>query len=324
MNPHSTPYNPTPSKQRALRGNFLTFTGVLAAVFLLLYLFPLVLLRLPGFEGWNISSDAVDIDYTFTTPHIDADIVIIGESSALYGIDPHQMSSSLNLKTTNLANTLQTLPIIVRMQLDRYLSQNKRPKLLVFYLTPWDLNFFESTLDRFDGDEMLLRYGSARQILHYATARPFELLVFPFKFYAVNSIFSPARRDWPPPNRAIVQQNGHANLDVRSPLDPTCAFPPSLLQKADRTTTIDALLRRYGNAADKVILYVAPIPQCAGYQALLNGPWQRLKTAPPQVLPAPDFGDDTYYAHPLPTSVPAVTQLLAHRLQQELASAHSH
>jgi hypothetical protein len=312
--------NPAPRNLRRPCANIPAFAWGFVAVVVVLYLSPLVLLRMPGFQSWNTSQPAVEQDYIFTTPHIDADIVLLGESSAEFGLDPRQVSAALGLRTVNLTNTLATLPVIGRLELDRYLSQNKRPRLLIFYLAPWDLDFFQSPLARYEGEELLLRHGSASDILAYTWHHGTEMLNFPLQFYAFNTPFDAGRRHWPAAtNKVVIQQLGHASLGAeKAPLSPTCTFPDHILAQSGKTASIDALLQEYRTSADQVILYLAPIPRCAGYATLLMGPYSRLDTAPSQVLPAEDFGDDGYYAHPVPSAVGTVTQQLIEVLQQRL------
>jgi len=312
-------HNPAPPKQHVLRSGMPAFACGFLVVVAVLYLAPLVLLRMPGFQSWNMSQQSVDQDYVFTTPHIDADIVLIGESSAEFGVDPRQISAALGLRTVNLANNLQSLPVIGRLELDRYLSQNKRPRLLVFYLTAWDLDFLQSQLPRYEGEEMFLRYGSAWDILGYTRQHSAEMLNFPLQFYAYNTPFDPNRRRWPAAtNKAIIQQLGHAALGPEKlPLSPNCAFSDRILSQSSATGSIERLLREYRGSADKVILYVAPIPLCTGYKALLNAPYRRLDATPPKILPANDFSDDSYFAHPIPSAVPTITKVLIEALREE-------
>jgi hypothetical protein len=317
MTEEATEQRPVADAKRRLR----VFACVVFVVFVLLYCVPLVVVRLPGIERWEMSPGAVDLDYTFRTPHIDADVVLIGESSALYGIDPRPMSAALGVKVVNLANTLQSLPVIAELQLDRYLAQNKRPRLLVFYLTPWDLDFFNSRLSRYDGDEALLRQGGVADIVRYGERRPFELLTFPFQFYAANTLFSPARREWPPTgNMSIVRQLGHTDLVVDKPLSGGCQFPEELLRQSGKTASVQTVVERYRGSADAVVVYAAPIPNCGGYAKFLNLPYKQMGVLPPVASAAEGFGDDTYYAHPMPGAVPATTERLIAALRPSLSA----
>jgi hypothetical protein len=313
-------HNPASPKQHVLRSSMPAFAYGFLVVVAVLYVAPLVLLRMPGFQSWNMSQQSVEQDYVFTTPHIDADIVLIGESSAEFGVDPRQISAALGLKALNLTNTLQSLPVIGPIELDRYLSQNKRPRLLIFYLTPWDLDFFQSPLPRYEGEEMLLRYGSVWDIITYTWHHSTQMMNFPLQFYAYNTPFDPNRRHWPAnTNKTIIQQLGHASLDAdKSPLGPECAFPQHVLIQSGKTASMERILQEYQGSADQVVLYIAPVPRCAGYATFLVGPYDTLDAVPPQVLPADDFGDDGYYAHPIPSAVHAVTQQLIEALRQRL------
>src|SRR5271168_5144205 len=156
---------------------------VFFAVPLTLYLLPLIALRIPGFERWGGSTYGPALDFGFRSPGQDADVVIFGDSSALYGIDPVQMSAALGVKVINLPNTAGSLPVTGDLALRRYLSTNKKPQLLVFYFAPWGLNYtHEESSAIFEGEEMLIRNGTWSEIFAFAKNHRTQSLVFPFQF----------------------------------------------------------------------------------------------------------------------------------------------
>ena len=113
----------------------------LVALPLCLYLAPFLLARTSSYTRWAGSSMSAALDYSFTTAGTNAPIVIYGDSSALFGISPLQMSKTLGMKVINLPTTGRSLPIVDDLPLRYYLSVNDRPKLIVFYFTPWDLDY---------------------------------------------------------------------------------------------------------------------------------------------------------------------------------------
>jgi hypothetical protein len=106
-----------------------------------IWLLPFIFVRLPGFLRWSGSNYGSMLEYSFASSNANADVVIFGDSSALFGIDPLQMSAKLGLKTINLPNTMSSLPVTDDMALRQYLAHSAPPRLIVFYFAPWNLNF---------------------------------------------------------------------------------------------------------------------------------------------------------------------------------------
>jgi hypothetical protein len=93
-------------------GRFRRFLAWLLLPLLIVYLGGFVIACMPGYERWSGSKWAPTLEYAFQTEGQNADIVVYGDSTALYGVDPLQMERDLGLKVVNLPNTMGRLPVV--------------------------------------------------------------------------------------------------------------------------------------------------------------------------------------------------------------------
>ena len=275
------------------------------------YMLGFALVRMPGYERWGGSAWGPILDYAFQTAGQNADVVIFGDSSALFAIDPVEMGAKLGLKVINLPNTVGGLPVIGDMALKRYLAHNRPPKMILFYFCAWDLDYAHARGTRlFEGEEMLARHGSWRQITSFAVAHPTEVLSFPFRVYSSLGVSSlkhllDSRGSVP----EVVRFHGHvANSLFYPPLSANCTIPASDIAEHE-TASVRALMARYSTPQTRTMLYLAPAPGCQNAPALLTAVSTTLHIRPPAVFPARDFTSDSYYAHLLPSAVSKATEL---------------
>ncbi len=281
--------------------------------------FPLV--RSKAYSQWTDKLWGPMLDFAFASGNRSADVLIFGDSSAFIGIDPRILEKQLGVKALLLPNTIGSLPIIGDLPLRRYLATHQPPRLLVFYFSPWNLDYDHAKKVRFfEGEEMMLRHGTPSEIAGFVLHHPTEALFFPFRFYnaygsgIVRSIFRHPR-----PSLSIQASLGHMDdRDPFSPLADTCTLPNKLFaDEAD--TSVQELARKYKSQIPEMV-YLAPIPGCSNVHAALRRSFSGLGAAPPAVLPPSDFLGDPYYAHIEPEAVPEVSRLLAEAVKQRLTA----
>jgi hypothetical protein len=302
-----------------------SFRRFLAWLFLpplIIYLAGFALVCLPAYERWSGSKWAPTLEYAFQTAGENADVVVYGDSTALYGVDPLQMEKDLGLKVVNLPNTMGSLPVVDDLSLKLYLAHNPPPKLIVFYMSSWNLNYMHPWGPRlFEGEEMLLRHGSWGQIFHFAANHLEETLNFPFRVYSglgPRSIIDMLRASHGVPE--VVTQRGHEVNDLPvGPLSSDCTLPDTLVQE-HRTASVQALIDRYTTPQTKTFLYLSPVPGCQNTSALLSSirANMTLPAAQPAVLAAGDFSSDNMFAHVRPDAVAASTDLLTRAVRPHL------
>jgi hypothetical protein len=289
---------------------------------LVVYLAGFALVLLPSYERWSGSKWAPTLEYSYLTAGQNADVVIYGDSTALYGVDPLQMEKDLGLKVINLPNTMGSLPVVDDLSLHQYLAHNRPPKLIVFYLSSWNLNYMHPWGPRlFEGEEMMLRHGSWGQIFHFAVHHLEETLNFPFRVYS--GLGPRAIIDLLRPSHAVpevVASRGHEVNDLPvGPLSSDCILPDVLVEE-HRTDSAQALINRYTTPQTKTMLYLSPVPGCQNAGSLLSSirAKSNIPAALPAVLAAGDFSSDNMFAHVRPDAVTTSTDLLTRAVRLRL------
>ncbi len=296
---------------------YLALVLVIPALF---YPFPFLIATSASYEHWATAQWTPMLEYTYDVRGQNADVVIFGDSSAFIGIDPHRLNAELGVQSVVLPDTVGSLPVTDDGPLKAYLAHNAAPKLLVLYFTAWDLDFTRiATFRRFEGEEMLLRHGSRGEIARFALRHPTEMLVFPFRLY---STFGPKmiRAALHHVNReqGTAEALGHADYNLGfPPLGPSCTLPAEYRTEAG-AASVEALVQRYTTPTTRVLVYLAPLPDCKGSAEVTGRSYAALGAAPPRTLPARFFADDPYYAHILPPHVPDATEVLADALKAQL------
>src|ERR1700761_1688635 len=231
---------------------------------LIVYALGFILVRMPGYERWGGSQWGPILDYAFQTANQNADVVIFGDSSALFALDPIQMGDNLRLKVINLPNTIGGLPVIGDMALERYMARNRPPKLIVFYFCAWDLDYQHVSGTRlFEGEEMLARHGSWSQIARFGLLHPKEVFYFPFRIYSSVG-FSTLKHllDTRGSSSVVARSHGHiANYFTAPPLASDCTFPSSVIAE-HKSASVQALMAKFSTAQTATMLYLAPVPRC--------------------------------------------------------------
>ena len=260
------------------------------------------------------------LDYAYDTHPQNADVVIFGDSSAFIGIDPKILNAKFGIRSLVLPDTIGSIPVTGDAPLRSYLAHNRPPRLIVLYFSAWNLDFAHIPKFRlFEGEEMLLRHGSPREIAQFTLHHPTEMLQFPFRLY---STFGPkmiqAALHGVNREQETADALGHADYnEARPPLTSSCTIPPEYLSQTG-TASVAELQRRYNTPETRVMVYLAPIPDCRNSAAAENRSYAAVDSAPPKVLPARFFVGDVYYAHILPGSVPAASDLFAEALARRL------
>lgn len=293
--------------------------------------FPLVTSR--SYEDWGETQYGPVLEFPYEPGVPDADVVIWGDSSAFLGIDPRVVNAQLGIHSVVLPSTVGSLPVIGDAPLRSYLAHHARPRLLVLYFSPWNLDFTHTAPGRlFEGEEMMMRHETLQENARFDLRHPLELLSFPVRLYSTfgsRMIMAALHRKSRAQDTAAAL--GHAPYaEPVGPLPDLCRIPASYL-RMDSDRSVEDLRKRYQGAGLQVMVYLAPIPNCTNSGAVVSRSFAQLSAAPPLRLPPPYFAADPYYAHVLPPMVPensrAFAAVLAQHLQQvapELLSAKVH
>ena len=315
-----------PDQLRSKPSDRWRYISFLVALPLFLYLIPFAMVRTPGYIRWGGSMYSPALDYSFTTAGENADIVIYGDSSAFYGVSPVEMSQELGMKVINLPNTGGSLPVIDDLPLRYYLEVNQAPKLIVFYFAPWDLDYLHVD-NRFlyEGEEVLLRHGSLKEIAAFAWKHPFDILEFPFKVYLTGpkAVLTAALQHHDR-FKGVAANGGHiepassggpASPNLQSP----CRLPAAFLDRGSQS--VQELRGRYLTGKSKILVFLAPVPACDNVTAIKTKDYSRVYAVAPKLLPPTSYRDDYLYIHLAAPAVPAATAALTSAVQRKLAEA---
>jgi hypothetical protein len=282
------------------------YIGLFLLICGLIYILPFFAERLPALQRYSGSSWGLLLDHSYNLAGTDADIVIFGDSSALYGIDTPRLSATLGVKAINLPQSIGSIVVNGDIPLRRYLAQNKPPQLIVFYFSPWDLDFDAVNDPKvYEGTEQLLRHGTMPEILHMLRTNPRNLITFPLMFYRAGSSITQL---WATAGQKIVPPRSGFEPYPETPYGPlpdNCVLSPSVLtQSSDQS--LQRLLSNYHNTSAKTLPVLSPIPQCKAADRIAARFGPSLA-----IMPAKAFADDKYFAHILSTQTDASTDRLA-------------
>lgn len=317
--PHGTAdEGQTPSRKR-----FAKYLLLVLLIPLLFYPLPFFIATSASYEHWSTSQWGPMLEYAYDPAPKNADVLIFGDSSAFIGINPKILNAKFGIHSVVLPDTIGSIPVTRDTPLKSYLAHNAPPRLLVLYFSAWNLDFDHiAKVRQFEGEEMMLRHESWSEITHFTAHHPLEMLRFPLRLY---STFGPkmitAALHHVNREQTTANSLGHADFNdmIFGPLTPNCSLPSSLLAETGISSVQD-LVRQYTTPQVRVVVYIAPVPDCGGSHTLETRSYAGLHATPPEVLPARDFVGDSYYAHSTPTAVPAITAAFASWLAPELVA----
>lgn len=311
----------TPASYESSKTTMRRYCWIGIGTLAIMYLLPFGLLRLPGFQRWSGSEYGPILEYSFTASKVNADVVIFGDSSALFGIDPNQLSSMLHVKAVNLPNTIGNLPVLDDMPLRQYLRSNQPPRLLVFYFAPWNLDYMSSKRTQlYEGEELLVRHGSLTDLTRFSESHMSEMLSFPFRFYSANKLsVSISRLRHRHVKLPIDVAMGHVplNFPPEKLLRAQCHIPETLLSETQADAVI-ALRDKYENDGMPIMVFIAPIPACDNADDPIQISYTEISADHPMRMDPTQYEDDGYYCHLNSTGVPAATANLATAISKRL------
>jgi hypothetical protein len=309
------------TEARFSTGRYLLYLGLLLVVLPLLYVLPVVALRSNPLRSHVLTTFGPLLATSYEAQQVNADVVIFGDSTAMYGVDPQQASRELGLKVINLPNTAGSLPVTGDRALQVYLKNNAPPKLLVFYFSSWNLNYEKNALLRersFEGEEMLMRFGTMEDIKRYASRNKWSAIQFPFRMYFVGA--------GPSLEQSFVHENaqaeaersgGHIHMPESSGRMKTPCKIPGRFVKPAGDDAVKALVDKYATQFPTTV-FIAPVPGCDGAEELMTRSFADLGAAPPREIAADRYLADTLYAHPAPVGVNEATENFVYAIRQKL------
>jgi hypothetical protein len=206
-------------------------------------------------------------DYAFSLKHVDCEVVIYGDSTALTGLDPTVVSRATGLKTCNIAQAQSILQILGMLALDTYLKNNAPPKFIVMQFAPETLSRGRSNFFWPEGLTLLLRKRSLFEALPTFVRHPvraYEFSIWAIKAKVASLIGSPPDFG---STEAIFRSHGGLLILPKSAethcLNDIAYIPPTV-------DWVHSLKDKYANNGTRVVINVSPLPTCSPIAALVT------------------------------------------------------
>lgn len=205
-------------------------------------------------------------DYAFSLKHVDCEVVIYGDSTALTGLDPTVVSRATGLKTCNIAQAQSIVEILGMLALDTYLRNNAPPKYIVMQFAPETLSRDRSDFFWPEGLTLLLRKKSLFEALPTFIRHPVE--AYHFSIWAIKvrvATFIKPPIDFASTEAIFRSRGGLLIL-------PKSAQTHCLNYIAYAQPTLDwvrSLKAEYANNGTQVVINVSPLPTCSPIAALV-------------------------------------------------------
>ena len=225
--------------------------------------------RTPAFCAHSSDYASTAPCYQFDTAGVRADVLLVGDSALLYGIRPATVRAASGLSAYNFGLVGPAFAFDPVAVIDRWLARNPRPRMIVVYVSPWDLIEPGRITDPQWAPLAVLvaQHGGPGAFARMVAAQPSILAEVPPLVVSTFSLdVGTAARN----RTALVQDGGHVDFEaaIGHPvprLDTDCRPPTQSDAPAvsDRMRgAIAALRSRYRAKGIPLYLYVAPTAPC--------------------------------------------------------------
>lgn len=208
----------------------------------------------------------VPMEVKFNAKKIDADILLVGDSALLNGVDPAVITNDTHLTSYNLGIPVSAFMYDPYVLPDTYLRQNTKPKLIVLYISPIaNPSNPDPYFSCYDAGIMFLRYCNLSRVLSFFAALParipsFALTVYDFLIWH----FDRTGEYFTDQAASFVAERGYS--PNRGPADDHLTL--ATCKSADSSTgPLDAAFyrqfrERYEARGIPVAIYLAPFADC--------------------------------------------------------------
>ena len=206
-------------------------------------------------------------DYAFSLKHVDCEVVIYGDSTALTGLDPTVVSRATGLKTCNIAQAQSIVQILGMLALDTYLQNNAPPKYIVMQFAPETLSRGRSDFFWAEGLTLLLRKKSLFEALPTFIRHPVQ--AYRFSIWAVKAKVASFIK--PTIDFAFTEAIFHSRgglLILPKPAQTRCLNNIAYVQPT--ANWVLGLKDKYANNGTRVVINVSPLPTCSPIAALVT------------------------------------------------------
>jgi hypothetical protein len=258
---------------------------------------------------------------------MNTDILLVGDSSLLYGIRPSILQQVSQISSYNYGLVGPAITFDPQAVIDHYLATNARPRAVVLYFSPW--NRFE--LHRITDPQwfplavLTLQHGTWIDFARLFYARPSSIVEIPPTIVRSIGLSSTLSKQ----SRAAMEGDG-GHLDYSANLSPdhfalatncrSTEFESVSSYAADNHVFLATLRAHYANLGLTLLMYVAPTALCDGQISQVTAAYSGVSDNQPVTLPNRFFANDTpvaSHSHVNADGVEQVSKLLAEFLTQQ-------
>jgi hypothetical protein len=267
-----------------------------------------------------------NMDYPFELVSQSFDVVIFGDSTGRFDIDPRIVSRTLGLSSANLSENLPFLQLVGEFSLDGYLSRNRKPKLLVLAISPPNVSL-SSDVGRsvigFEAWYALVRHGTPMLALKVLSQNPTSLFNFwSIAMYQTLSLKS-SRTKYSVLHEQMLNGKGYTPYPVPVGLTNCPAAPIGQKELAQRHTYINHFTRKYEMQGLKVAVFLTPVPDCHPNLDIFKSSLRGVASNEPYAMPRDVFANDVQASHALPQAVPQISKDLVAAIKPMLVNPAS-
>jgi hypothetical protein len=253
----------------ALAGNHhaLYTSRVRVFAYLLGMIAPMILMLVTGFliipTQWYVERSQnvflINSGYAETLHNADCKILIYGDSTAMVDADPATIQKITGLSVCNIAEYVGVTVVNDTLLLDRYLSNNPKPKYLIFIFGPESYGPLPAWKDVDAMEALSYRFRFQRDFASslIIVRHPAEVLGWiehELRFLIAHPGSKPAS-----PEIRNLRGSLAGRFPMSSPPLTSCWPGPAV---EPRRSWIKDLRVKYGSSETKVVIDVSPLPAC--------------------------------------------------------------
>jgi hypothetical protein len=245
----------------------------------------------------------------------DADVVLVGDSSLAVGVKAEKMSRDLGAGTFNLGLSAPVFyndgPYVLR----EYLASHAAPRAIVFYLAPSNLSVAHEVSEEW-GEAATYDLSAHRWRRLLGIYRPHWQRIIEYSVGVLKTAamtFDPSGRYWRLAEPRLSTDRGWLDLTIRRPVEAMTECAPEDVSgpvMLPDTAMIQQWRHEFESAKTRVLVYVAPLPNCDSTLAAYRRNYSGLTDNTEQALPVEDFIDDRIQIHPTVEGADRATDLL--------------
>jgi hypothetical protein len=276
-------------------------------------------MRSSRYREVSIANADLLADFYLQFSHRQFDVVIFGDSSCVFGVDPSVIRAVTGLSALNLCQTTSILASRGTEALDFYLAHNVRPRVLALDLAPASASIDPDAYNS-DGMTHEIRYGSLPSVLMLSVERP--VLALQTLLAATNTAVRGLARSIPaghfqggPVRAREVAASGYIPNLFAEALPEGCHERTGRRENWKRHEFIDRFRSRYAPLGIPLLVIAAPVADCdrslPEFEKVLGSVFDNMPYSIPHAL----IANDGHPLHPLPPAVPGISRVMADHIQ---------